>query len=45
MALDILDWRTSVIPVRLPAVMYLQRGLPIAENKSTTHRTHRTLLL
>ncbi len=24
------------------AVMYLQRGPPIAENKSTTHRTHRT---
>jgi hypothetical protein len=24
------------------AMMYLQRGPPIAENKSTTHRTHRT---
>jgi hypothetical protein len=24
------------------AVMYLQRGPPIAENESTTHRTHRT---
>ncbi len=24
------------------AVMYLQRGPPIAENKSTTHRTHRS---
>jgi hypothetical protein len=24
------------------AVMYLQRGPPIAENKLTTHRTHRT---
>ncbi len=24
------------------AVMYLQRGPPIAENKPTTHRTHRT---
>jgi hypothetical protein len=24
------------------AAMYLQRGPPIAENKSTTHRTHRT---
>jgi hypothetical protein len=24
------------------AVMYLQRGSPIAENKSTTHRTHGT---
>jgi hypothetical protein len=22
--------------------MYLQRGPPIVENKSTTHRTHRT---
>jgi hypothetical protein len=24
------------------AVMYLQRGPPIAENETTTHRTHRT---
>ncbi len=24
------------------AVMYLQRGPPIVENQSTTHRTHRT---
>jgi hypothetical protein len=25
------------------AVMYLQRGPPIAENETTTHRTHRTV--
>ena len=33
---------TYVYTAYIPTVMYLQRGLPTAENKSTTHRTHRT---
>ncbi len=41
------SWRrsTSVMlghACEMLAVMYLQRGPPIAENESTTHRTHRT---
>ena len=32
----------SLFTGHLLAVMYLQRGPPIAENETTTHRTHRT---
>jgi hypothetical protein len=34
------EWESS--PPVGGAVMYLQRGPPIAENNPTTHRTHRT---